>query len=296
MLNSLLNVTNCFKDCSWDLINSNNKSIISNNDSHEFKNLLYTIKKGKILSSIDKLNPLTDEGVYLYDNFVWKVIYFEDNSLLTNYIDLQKDLINNSVVLSSIESTIYKNRIIEKLPYRENQDLFDIVNQCQLSTFNKNNIIKSLINGIYLLHLGGIAHRDIKPENILYNYNNNTIQLIDLVMSCYYNNNKSFNGGSKNYAAPELFVEQKESIADWRCVDIWSMAYTIYIILFKEYPWNNSYDCEHYQKYLNVSDKYDYWLNITQNEIYSLLFVKCFQINYKDRATIEDIHKLISEL
>jgi serine/threonine protein kinase len=80
--------------------------------------------------------------------------------------------------------------------------------------------------------------------------------LIDMVMSCKYDDTNPFYGGTKQYASPELL--NQIPIIDWRHSDIWSLGIVIYIIIFDIFPWVEAdiIKCSIYNKYKQNPEAY----------------------------------------
>lgn len=251
-------------------------------ETNPYYDTLDTIKSETIISN--NINS----SVYLYNNYIYKVIHFKSTNYLDNYCNIIYQLDKDLNILYPIDMIEHKNHLIEIYQYLPNCDLFDFIVTYTLTQQDKYKIILSLMETISQLHNSGFAHRDIKPENIFY-LPNNKILLIDLIMSAEYNDCKNFRGGSITYASPQMFQDiYLEN--DWRRTDIWSLGVVIYVIQCKIFPWTNSIDCDIYLSYKSIENKQKYWDNVINDKLISKLLFHSLAINPEER---KDINQLI---
>ncbi len=176
-------------------------------------------------------------NIYILNNKLYKSMKLDTNRM-TGYQDFLNRIyeIKNMGVLKPIELLIYPdNQIIEMYPYYPESDLFDIIYKKNIDFDDKINIITSIMKTLNSLHQNYFAHRDIKLENMLYLSDTNYVYLIDMVMSCKYDDTSPFYGGTPQYASPELL--NQIPIVDWRHSDIWALGIVIYIIIYDIFPW-----------------------------------------------------------
>ena len=196
-------------------------------------------------------------NIYVLDNKLYKSI--SRTSRFTGYKDFQNKMchLTDVGILLPDESLTYPdNQIIEMYPYFPESDLFDII-YSKKNLCSKLEIIKSILQSIKSIHQNYFAHRDIKLENMLFLSDIKYTYLIDMVMSCKYNDRNPFYGGTTQYASPELL--NRITILDWRQSDIWALGIVIYIIMFDLFPWVEAdiIRCSLYKKY--TEDPESYW-------------------------------------
>lgn len=127
-----------------------------------------------------------------------------------------------------------------------------IINDGLQDDQEKRQISLGIIEAIKHLHSQGIAHCDIKPENVLLD-SNKVPKLCDFNLSKFIQkDNNSKRGGSKPYAAPELFKFQS---IDFLRADIWSLGIMIFSISEKRYPYKTVEDAHAGLLFLNSKDK-----------------------------------------
>ena len=149
----------------------------------------------------------------------------------------------------------YTNIIVSELAHG---DIFDYVEENNITENIARHIIKQLIEGVYYLHANHICHSDLKLQNILYidtvkrsyeinyknlpenyehDFENIDIKLIDFEFSKYTHKNgvrKDLTGrsGTISFMAPEML--KKEPYCE--LVDMWSLGVITYSLLFNMYP------------------------------------------------------------
>lgn len=95
-------------------------------------------------------------------------------------------------------------------------DLFDYVKDYGLTKHECKNIIRQLLEILENIHEKNIYHLDIKPENIIYDYETETVNLIDFE-----------NRYTEKYSAPEFLNDQ---IGNEK-TEMWSVGSTLYFML-----------------------------------------------------------------
>lgn len=261
---------------------------------------LSIVKTGKKKSEDSKDNSfendlnkeIKNEFVYNYDGYIWKNSFFKNQEHLENYLVISKKMIPDYNFITPYEYLISDNYVLEKMDDL-GCDLFDYIENNILSEKEMYNLIYTLIFKLYTLHQMNIAHRDIKPENIIYNGNADSVYYIDFNMSTLCDDKEIFNGGTANYACPEIIYNKFLILDDWRKADMWSLGITIYIILFKQYPWNNLLTCKFFKKYKNSQNKYDYWFEKTNDVFYSHILTKCLDLDENKRTSSKLLYNYI---
>lgn len=249
-----------------------------------------------------------NKNIYLYNNSIYKLSNYFDKKI---YIYIIRYLYNNKVPNIILPNELYEELndnnlsfdnklILQKFEYKKYGDLFNYVEN-NLLNYNKVYIIYyKLVKIIRNLHILNISHRDIKLENILIDYKPYLdLYLIDFEYANYNCDYKKFNGGTVNYAAPEL-LNRDYKINNYNCVDIWALGIILYILLFKHLPWTvaDIYECNHYNMYIldsSIIYKKVFELNIPicHKIIYNKIFKYCFNINYENRIDINKIFNLL---
>ena len=147
-----------------------------------------------------------------YKNF--KLMYSEKKRL-----EKIKHIKNVSHIIGSKDTKIFLTKIKGKdlyymLPYLDEYDIQHITYKLLIIVKNLHNI--------------NIVHGDIKPENIMYDKYSGNITLIDFEHGRHTN----------KYISPEL-IYNFDKFKNYKCIDIWSIGITIYILLTKHHPYNN---------------------------------------------------------
>lgn len=136
-------------------------------------------------------------------------------------------------------------------------------------------ISRGITEAIGHLHMQGIAHCDIKPENILLN-SQNIPKLCDFNLSQLINKaDDTSRGGSKSYAAPELFKFEK---IDFLRADIWSLGVMIFSIAEMRYPFNDDDDGRNGLLFFT-----------SKNKKLNAFSKRCLKVDPTKRATIFDL-------
>ena len=253
-------------------------------------------------------NESYNEGLILRDVKLNKKIIIKENNIYkiskkrVDYFNILKLLYYNNIENIIIPYKIYENinneYIIEVSKYKKHGDLFNFILNNDLKYYEIYNIIFKINNIINDLHNIDITHRDLKLENFIIDYKNDVINilLIDFDFANYQYKECDFKGGTRQYAAPELFED--DIINNFKSVDILSFTVILYILLFKEFPWEEATDyCTLFR--LHQNNPYNiiyhiFTLNIplTHKILYSNIIKYGFNLNHKHRQNLSYINSL----
>lgn len=309
-------------DKTYDLIFSNN-----NNSSQKLNIVLYEIYNYGV--SIDnKKKP----SIFLFNNQVYKITLLKN---IKNYLSVLNTIRNYNIKNVLIPNEIYFNKfqceIVQIYKYYKDGDLFDYFTENILSYTEVFNIFYQIITIVHNLHAIGLVHLDLKLENFLiekidlmhykdnyikqdsYNYNSTNdlykknesdkirLHLIDFDFS-HINNNINFYGGTEQYASYE--IRNHKRIKNWCCCDIWSCCIILYILLFREFPWQCcDIDDITFNNYINNYTN-DYWYNklselkLEEKYIvaYSKIFNYGFNLRNEERSNINVILNILKNI
>lgn len=310
-------------DKTYDLIFSN-----KNNSSQQLNIVLYEIYNYGV--SIDNKKK---SSIFLFNNQVYKITLARN---IKNYINIINTIRNYKIQNTLIPDMIYFNKyqyeIVQIYKYYEDGDLFDYFTENILTNTQIINIFTQIITIVNNLHNIGLVHLDLKLENFLIekkkldliqdidksNYNsvdnysksnnrNNSniydlkLYLIDFDFT-HINNNINFYGGTEQYASYE--IRNRIIIKDWCCCDIWSCCIILYILLFREFPWQSCDTNEiTFMKYINNYTT-EYWYNkLSYLDIeekykiaYSKIFNYGFNLNSHERCDISIISDILENI
>lgn len=290
------------------------------NITRELNIVFDKIYKGELLPLAKKSKS---DSLYLYNDKIYKVGYTN----IKQYLDVISIIKNYNIPNIVIPEFIYENKYlvsprndyVQIFKYYKHGDLFEYIekNNISLSSNEKINIFRKIINLIAPFHINGLAHRDIKLENILIYYdecNNLQLKLIDLDFTCISKKDLDFHGGSTYYVSYEVMNREKikkelNDITDWRSVDIWSTTVILYILLFNTFPWENSEEITEnklfmeYLYYYNSFHTDSYWgrklssLDLDEQylDLVFTIFKHGFDIEHTKRVDIFYIQNLLNK-
>lgn len=236
--------------------------------------------KGKF-ASVVKVKDTNSQKVYAAKIIPEKGLKDQEKArkMINNEIEiLQKANHPNVVQLYEIIklTTKHDTFIILIEEYCPKGNLFDYINTYGFKNEQeKIKISRGITEGLRHLHSLGIAHCDIKPDNILIDDDMNPkfcdFNLSKIVQKA----DDSERGGSKAYAAPEIFNFEA---VDFLRADIWSLGIMIFSISEKKYPYN---DVEDARKGLLVFE--------SKNKKMVSFVKRCLKVNPLKRATADDL-------
>ena len=284
------------------------KYLFIHNDEYNFNSLKEAVNKNHIIykKSLVKNSLKLFKNIYLNNNKIYKSCYYNNKRV---YLHIIRYLKNNKIPNIILPEEIYEEmlsnpclnkKIIQIFPYKKTGDLFTYVTSNKLKYYEIYSIYYKLVTIINNLHKIQVSHRDIKLENILVDFSPNLeLYLIDFDFANHYSDYSNFCGGTEMYAAPELFIRDKQ-ILDYKCVDIWALGVTLYILIFNVLPWKVAiYNiCEYYNNFINNPTNFYNILNtvnipITHKLIYKNILEYSFNLNYNKRTDIDNIINLL---
>ena len=120
------------------------------------------------------------------------------------------------------------------------RDLFSLIEQDgPLPEHRAAPLMRQVLAGVSACHAAGIAHRDLKIDNILMFEPEGLVKLCDFDLACFIDraNEPEMRGGSKSYAAPELFDSVLPPAYDDRAADAWSCGVIWFVLTAGHFPW-----------------------------------------------------------
>ena len=167
--------------------------------------------------------------------------------------------------------------------YCEGGDLYNFVNDNELSEFQVIYIMYQIFSAMNYCHKMKILHRDLKPDNILIKKNNEGLCIVKI---CDFGTSAVFKKGEKQkdimgtlcYMAPEVLNEEYNE----KC-DLWSCGVIMYILLTKKRPFLGRDDDQTIEKILYNS--YNSALLKKYNKYTKDLLSKLLEKNPKKRIS-----------
>ena len=175
-----------------------------------------------------KYNFSTD-SIYPNSSFVREIVYLNRFKHI-NLMNCDNIMFNkNNYEINILMPSMYSD--LKRIGYK-----------IEISEKNIKIIFKQILNGLKYIHDLNLVHRDIKPENILSNEDFTHIKICDFgsikPLPLEYDLKKLNNDGmTLYYIAPELIYTDHKFIYD-QSIDLWSLACTIWEILFDEVLFN----------------------------------------------------------
>lgn len=285
------------------------KYLFIDNNEYKFNSLKEAVNKNHIIykKNLLKNSLKLFKHIYLNNNKIYKCCYYNNKQ---DFIHMIRYLKNNKVpniilpeeIYEEISSNTHLNhkKIIQIIPYKKYGDLFTYFTSNKLKYYEIYSIYYKLVTIINDLHKIHVSHRDIKLENILVDFSPNLeLYLIDFEFANHYSDYSNFYGGTEMYAAPELFIKNKQ-ILNYKCVDIWALGVILYILIFNILPWKIAISniCDHYNNF--VTNPYNFYnilntvnIPLTHKLKYKNILEYCFNLNYNKRTDINCIFKLL---
>merc|ERR1719354_600194 len=162
----------------------------------------------------------------------------DDNGYPLEILFLKK--LDHRNIVKCVESyeniTFYSYTMKRSDPYEV--DLFDFVENNNISENLASYIFRQVVGGVNYLHRNYILHRDIKDENILIDSNYNC-KIIDFGSACHFKpgENSSTFCGTLEYCAPELMTQSEYCPVK---SEIWSLGVLLYTLVCGENPFGDA--------------------------------------------------------
>lgn len=175
-----------------------------------------------------------------------------------------------------------KDRIILVMDCADGGELYDYINNNQLTERDARRIFRQIVSAIHYCHQNGIVHRDLKLENILLDHENNA-KIADFGLSNYYSHNDLLKTycGSPLYASPEIVNGQPYHGPE---VDCWSLGVVLYTLVYGTMP----FDGTNFKKLRSQITTGDYYEPANPSEAAGLIR-HLLTVNPAKRATMSDI-------
>lgn len=184
------------------------------------------------------------------DDHVQVIKLYHQNTKPDERIEKVLSSINSPYIMKHIKGGTYDERVYDILPYYQKGDLTKHIPMSQ--SFLETIVVKSINEGLKVLHDNNIIHRDIKPSNLFLSDDGNYIVLGDFGISSLLDSNVSVRATSMSrtlgYSAPEAssgFVS-KES-------DYYSFGITILHLAIGQDPFYGMTDMQILYQTINKS-------------------------------------------
>ena len=210
-------------------------------------------------------------------------------------LSLTSDIDNIIKISDVFEDELYFLLILQELKKPDISEYLD--KNGPLKILNVKKIIFIIANVLKEIHKKSIIHIDIKPDNIMCDFNGK-VYLFDFGLSRLVKDSYGCCSGTIYYISPEIVnnicSDNKNYLGTE--TDIWSLGVTMFVMLFKEYPFFSDYD----SNILSIIKNYD----ITNHIKFKLLdpngqdlLLKCLDKNPKKRIKAADIvnHSWLNE-
>ena len=250
---------------------------------NEYK-LLKTIGKSKI-SVIKEIQSKIDNKIY-----VVKIVEKKKNKYIYNEYNILKKIqdIDNVIKLYDVfEDEQYFLLILEKLKQPDISE--HLTEKGPMKILNVKKIIYVIAKILIKLHERGIVHVDIKPDNIMCSYTGQ-IYLFDFGLSREINELSDCCSGTIYYVSPEIIrnIHSQENIKIGKEIDIWSLGITMYVMLFRQYPFFSVNESEIPKLILNCHIKDNDKFKTLDADAQDLLY-KCLKKNPDERIYLHEI-------
>jgi len=179
-------------------------------------------------------------------------------------------LISSPHVVKIVKSNRPRKFLYYVTEYVEGQTLREWMNDNPTPDLQDvRDIARQIVRGLRAFHRKEIIHQDIKPENIVID-KDGTVKLIDFgsarvasLEDAGKGENEQFNGGTKNYSAPEFQLGYKSTNQS----DIYSVGVILYEILTGKLPYIGAFDSirklklQTYVSARTVNSDISYWMD-----------------------------------
>ena len=185
-------------------------------------------------------------------------------------------------------SFAYKNYLYNVMEYAEGGELTQLIRSNEELSENRiKDIFKQIYEGVQFIHENEVIHRDLKPNNILFLDKEKTqVVIIDFgisgISNCYIK--EVIKAGTFKFLSPEILF--RENFDSSPKIDIWALGVILYLMNFKQYPFDGESDKEIYEKIGNEDLEFPYGIKIKKSLIN--LLKGMFEKNPKRRIDIND--------
>lgn len=159
----------------------------------------------------------------------------------------------------------------------ESMDYKQDISKLQLNTY-----LIQIFNGLKYLHDKEIIHGDFKPENVL--VKSGVVKICDFGSSMFVINEIKLPKSTPFFYSPEYCLRILNEVDEVKLkpLDIWSLGMSIYLLLFKKFPFYTENLNELYELIINYEFK-------TRYNVYSELLYRTLC----KESTRWDIHEII---
>ena len=195
---------------------------------------------------------VTYHCVYKKKEAVSKNAKYCSHSHLFNEIDILGKIDHENIIKMLTFSKSYPNVYV--VLEHGGEELFNLINENEISNLEKKNIIKQLLNGICHLHSKYIVHRDLKLENMVYNFE--TLKIIDFGFAYLYKpdepaKNLRAKCGCIQYMAPELC--RCDTLYNGYLADVWSFGICAFTMLSCRFPFSIAADTDYNFEFFHMN-------------------------------------------
>jgi len=169
-----------------------------------------------------------------------KAVQRSSHAQATNEVTCLKALRGQPHVIQLLDVVTSPIRETFIVMEQASRDLFSLVEQDgPLPEHRAAPLMRQVLAGVSACHSAGIAHRDLKIDNILIFEPEGLVKLCDFDLACFFDraNTPETRGGSKSYAAPELFDCVLPPAYDDRVADAWSCGVIWFVLTVGHFPW-----------------------------------------------------------
>jgi serine/threonine protein kinase len=256
------------------------------------KSIKEFIKNYELLDTIGKSDISVIKKIKLKSNnkhYIAKIIDKNKENNIYNEYWIIKELTEVPNIIqfySAYEDDLYFLLVFELLKTPDIAEYLD--KNGPLKLLNVKKIVYVLATTLKHLHKKKIAHLDIKPDNIMCDFEGR-IKLIDFGLSKHLKDMIGTCCGTIYYISPEIIQSINKIPIIINCkTDIWSLGITMYVMLFKEYPFYSKCNKQVSQMIMNV--QFDDIKNVNQLDINTRNLLKlCLKKNPTERISAEEI-------